>query len=140
MANYQNHVIDPTFFWDAIQMIGEFEYDVYVFVEHDKDEDYKVTKTYNKTTIKGSLQSQGNKVIKEVTGNKTEHIYEFYCRSLYRINNGDFIEYKGKLLLVYETHDFDEYGVRWAALKEVNLYEYQDLQDYMAYLEGEKFV
>lgn len=139
MANYQNHVIDPTFFYDAIEQFA-FDYDIYIVADEDFD-DYgnKITQ-FSKETIRGSLQSQGLRIIRSKEGNRQEMRYEFYCKSLYRINIGDFIHYKNKWLYVDSTHDYDEYGVRSATLKMVQLSSYKDLQEYVKYLQGVEIV
>lgn len=139
MANYQNHLVDPTFFYDAIEEFA-FDYDIYVVVGKEID-DYGTTKrVYEKQVIRGSLQSQGLKHDLQLTGNKNSMDYEFYCKSLYRINIGDIIEYKGNYFRVNSVNDYDEFGVRSCTLGLIMLTAYKDLRDYIAYLEGEKIV
>lgn len=134
-----NHVIDPTYFYDAIE---EFAFDYYIYVMTGETvDDYGMQKhTYKQETIRGSLQTQGTSRKYSKDGNLDDCEYKFYCKSLYRINLGDFIEYQHKLLYVYAIHDYDEYGVREATLKMVDLMQYQDLADYLEYINGEKIV
>ena len=66
--------------------------------------------------------------------------YDFYCKSLYKINIGDIIEYEGNFLRVNFVKNYDEYGVREARLKMINLAAYRDFADYIKYLKGEKIV
>lgn len=136
MANYQNHVVDPQFFNDAIELFA-FDYDIFVVTGEEKDEYGYIRHTFEKKTIRGSLQSQGMKLVQRKEGNTYEMKYEFYCRSLYRINIGDFILYKDKWLHVDDAHDFDEHGVRWVALTMVELTAYKDLEEYVKYLNGD---
>lgn len=139
MANYQNHVIDPSFFYDAIEQFA-FDYDIYVVVGETFD-DYgnKITQ-FEKQTIRGSLQTNGLKIHRSKHGNRQEMTYDFYCKSLYRIEIGDFINYKNKWLYVNGVHEYDEYGVRSATLQMIELANYRDLQAYIKYLEGVEIV
>ena len=136
MANYQNHVVDPTYFFDAIEEFA-FDYDAYIVTDKDNDEYGRITFTYEKQTIRGSLQSQGKKVIRDKSGNTEEMIYEFYCKSLYRIDRDDVIFYKNRYLLVIDTHDYDEWGVRSCTLKMIQLTDYNDLYEYIKYINGD---
>ena len=139
MANYQNHVVDPTYFYDAIEEFA-FDFDWYTIAGITTDDLYRDVTTFNKLTIRGSLQSQGTKLQQSVNGNTEQMEYEFYCKSLYRIQVGDFIFYKNRWLHVESVRDFDEWGVRSARLKMVNLNNYHDFQEYLKYLGGEIFV
>lgn len=136
---YQNHVIDPTFFYDAIEEFS-FNYDIYVIVKKGLNEAGKTAITFDKQTIRGSLQSQGAVLVQSETGNMTTMRYDFYCKSLYRINIGDVIVYKNRYLLCKEVRDYDEYGVRSASLEQIQLSSYRDLRDYIRYLNGEVLV
>lgn len=136
---YQNHVIDPTFFYDAIEEFS-FNYDIYVIVKKDLNEAGKTVITFDKQIIRGSLQSQGTVLVQSETGNMTTMRYDFYCKSLYRINIGDVIVYKNRYLLCKEVRDYDEYGVRSASLEQIQLTAYRDLRDYVKYLKGEELV
>lgn len=139
MSNYQNHVIDPTFFFDAIEEFS-FDYDIYVVTEKILDERGREKLTFNKQTIRGSLQSDGTTLSQSFEGNETKMSYNFYCKSLYRINIGDVIFYKGHYLRCNSVHDFDEFGVRSCTLQKIQLASYRDLLDYIKYLEGEKII
>ena len=99
-----------------------------------------VKRTYSKNLIRGSLQSQGVELRQSKDGNTKEMRYNFYCKSLYRIDIGDIIEYKNRYLRVESVKDFDEYGVRECSLLMVQLTKYRDLADYIKYLQGEKLV
>lgn len=136
---YQNHVIDPTFFYDAIEEFS-FNYDIYVIVKKGLNEAGKTVTTFDKQIIRGSLQSQGTVLVQSETGNMTTMRYDFYCKSLYRINIGDVIVYKNRYLLCKEVQDYDEYGVRSASLEQIQLTAYRDLRDYVKYLKGEELV
>ena len=136
---YQNHVIDPTFFYDAIEEFS-FNYDIYVIVKKGFNEAGKTAITFDKQIIRGSLQSDGTRLVQSQEGNTTVVKYRFYCKSLYRINIGDIIEYKNKYLCVDFVQDYDEYGVRECSLRMVQLAKYRDLADYIKYLQGEKLV
>lgn len=139
MKQYQNHVIDPTYFYDAIEEFS-FNFDIYVSKETEPDEYGKIITIYEKNVIRGSLQSKGNRLVQSKEGNTNEFKYNFYCKSLYRINIGDIIEYKGNYLRVNFVQDYDEYGVREAELIVIDLTSYRDFADYMKYLRGEKIV
>lgn len=139
MANYQNHVVDPTFFYDAIEQFA-FDYDAYIVNSVEPDEYGRLTYSFSKTTIRGSLQSQGNRLSQNKQGNTHDMKYQFYCKSLYRINIGDFINYKDKWLHVDEVYDYDEYGVRHVNLTMVDLTAYTDLEEYVKYINGEILV
>lgn len=136
---YQNHLIDPTYFWDAVEEFS-FNYKIYVVNDMDVD-DYGRTKiTYKENIIRGSLQTQGLKLNQSKKGNLNELEYDFYCKSLYRINIGDIIEYKNNYLRVDSVHDYDEYGVRSAHLVMISLAAYRDFADYLDYINGKKLV
>ena len=135
----QNHVIDPTYFYDCIEEFS-FNYNIYVVEKKEIDASGNVKRTYSKNLIRGSLQSQGVELRQSKDGNIKEMRYNFYCKSLYRIDIGDIIEYKNRYLRVESVKDFDEYGVRECSLRMVQLTQYRDLADYIKYLQGEKLV
>lgn len=137
---YQNHVIDPTYFWDAIEEFT-FKYTIYTVTDDTDVDDYgNVITKYDMQTIAGSLQSDGTQEHQSKTGNTQVRKYRFYCKSLYRINIGDIIEYKGNYLRVNFVQDYDEYGVREAKLTMIKLASYRDFADYIKYLNGRKLV
>lgn len=136
---YQNHVIDPTYFYDAIEEFA-FNYVIYVVTGKTLNEDGKYTYSFMKQIIRGSLQSQGNSVEQAKEGNTNPVRYNFYCKSLYRIDIGDVIEYKGKYLRVISTRDYDEFGCRSAELEMIQLTAYRDLAAYIKYLNGVELV
>lgn len=135
----QNHVIDPTYFYDCIEEFS-FNYNIYVVEKKEIDASGNVKRTYSKNLIRGSLQSQGVELRQSKDGNTKEMRYNFYCKSLYRIDIGDIIEYKNRYLRVESVKDFDEYGVRECSLLMVQLTKYRDLADYIKYLQGEELV
>ena len=135
----QNHVIDPTYFYDCIEEFS-FNYTIYVVEKKEIDVSGNVKRTYSKNVIRGSLQSQGVELRQSKDGNTKEMRYNFYCKLLYRIDIGDIIEYKNRYLRVESVKDFDEYGVRECSLLMVELTKYRDLADYIKYLRGEKLV
>lgn len=136
---YQNHLVDPTYFYDAIEEFS-FNYVIYVLSNKTIDEYGDTKSCYSRQIIRGSLQSQGNRLVQSLQGNTTEYTYKFYCKSLYRINIGDVLEYKGNYLRVDHVQDYDEYGVRECSLTMIQLTAYRDLADYIAYQIGEKLV
>ena len=139
MANYQNHLVDPTFFFDCNE---EFAFNYDWFSEEDiqlDDLGRKVTK-YERREIRGSLQSQGVRLNQRAEGNIEEMKYQFYCMAKFRIKIGDFIVYKGRYLHVDAVHDYDEWGVRNCDLTMVNLMNYKDLLETIKYLDGEMII
>lgn len=139
MANYKNHLIDPSYFYDTIEEFA-FDYDIYVKTGEVQDEYFRAKMTFEKKTIRGSLQTQGLSLNQTKTGNTQTNEYNFYCKSLYRINIGDFIFYKGQWLHVDSVHEYDEWGVREAHLTMVQLSSYKDLEEYVKYIEGQEIV
>lgn len=136
---YQNHVIDPTYFYDAIDEFA-FDYKIYVVNDTEVDDYGKVITTYKQNIINGSLQSDGVRERQSKSGTTQDKKYRFYCKSLYRIDIGDIIEYKDNYLRVNFVKDYDEYGVREAELQVIKLAMYRDFADYIKYLKGEKLV
>lgn len=139
MPNYQNHVIDPTFFYDAIEEFS-FDFDIYINTGKTVNDYGKRVLTYEKQTIRGSLQSNGKQINRSKDGTTTTHSYNFYCKSLYRIDINDIIAYKNNYYIVGSVQDYDEYGVRSATLNLIQLSAYRDLAAYIKYLEGEELV
>ena len=135
----QNHVIDPTFFFDAILEFA-FDYDWYAMTGWETDEMKRRVAKFDHRIIDGSLQPERSSIDFKVTGNTNTLKYNFYCKSLYRINLGDFIHYKDRWLHVDEVQDYDEWGVRQVALTMVNLTDYRDFEAYLKYLNGEESV
>ena len=135
----QNHVIDPTFFYDVIEEFA-FNFNIYVVDKKTVSDSGKIKTEYTKQIIRGSLQSKGTTLIQKNNGNTNTMTYMFYCKSLYRINIGDIIEYKGNYLMCDSVRDYDEYGVRSAHLQMITLTAYRDLKDYIEYIEGRKIV
>ena len=136
---YQNHVIDPTYFYDCIEEFS-FNYSIFVVTGKTFDDYGNSVLTYTNETIRGSLQCQGVSLGQSKKGNTDEMKYRFYCKSLYRIDIGDILKYKNRYLRVDSVTEYDEYGVRECALTMIDLTQYRDLSDYIKYLEGEKLV
>lgn len=136
---YQNHVIDPTYFYDAIEEFS-FNFDWYPVKDSTIDPTGKKVFGYDHKIIRGSLQSHGT-TLSQSTGLNTESMeYRFFCKSLYRISIGDFIHYKNRWLRVKDVRDFDEYGVRSAGLQMVQIANYKDFTEYLKYLNGQVIV
>lgn len=135
----QNHVIDPTYFYDAINEFA-FDYNWYVIKSKYIDDRGNQKANFEKRIIRGSLQSQGTAINREITGNTESMSYNFYCKSLYRINIGDFIEYKDRWLIVTEVRDYDEWGVRSVVTKMTNLNNHRDFREWLDYVNGDKIV
>ena len=136
---YQNHVVDPTFFYDAIEEFA-FNFEWYPINGTEIDPMGHRRYKYDKQIIRGSLQSQGTTLSQSVNLNSENMQYEFYCKSLYRISIGDFIHYKERWLRVFSVRDIDEWGVRSAVLQMVQLDNYKDFQAYLKYLTGQVIV
>lgn len=131
-----NRVVDPTWFYDALLEFS-FDYDWYVKTGIDVDQMGRRISRYDKRTITGSLQPKRASIEFSKEGNTNKHTYEFYCKSLFRIDVGDFIFYKNQWLYVDEMQPYDEYGVRECTLTMVNLTNYKDFQEYLDYLNGD---
>lgn len=132
----QNHVIDPTYFFDAILEFA-FDYDWYVMTGYDTDAMKRRIAKFDHQIINGSLQPQRSSIDFKQTGNTHTLKYNFYCKSLYRINLGDFIKYKDRYLHVDELQEYDEWGIRRVGLTMINLTDYRDFEAYIKYLNGD---
>lgn len=136
----RNHVVDPTFFYDVIEEFA-FDYKIFIVNKSDEPDDYGNTKlSYHEEDIRGSLQIQEKRLSQSKSGNTHSVEYMFYCKSLYRIDIGDIIEYEGNYLYCDRTHPYDEYGVREAHLTMIQLANYRDFADYLKYKRGLKIV
>lgn len=131
-----NHVIDPTFFFDAILEFA-FDYDWFPMTGYELDSMKRRIAKFDHKKINGSLQPKVGNIEFKGSGNTNSLQYRFYCKSLYRINLGDFMFYKNRFLHVDEVQDYDEWGVRECSLTMVNLTDYRDFEEYVKYLEGE---
>lgn len=132
----QNHVIDPTFFYDALALFA-FSYDAYIVTGRTTDEYGHQRSTFEKVEVVGSLQSQGLNLTQSKSGNTQSWQYNFYCKSSYRLNKGDFIVYQGKLLMVTNVQDFDEWGVRSMECQLTTLAAQRDLAEFIKFQTGE---
>lgn len=139
MTTYQNHLIDPTYFYDAIEEFS-FNFTIYINTGKTVDETGRRVLTYDKQTIRGSLQFSSRNLNRSKQGSMTSQDCNFYCKSLYRISENDVIEYKNDYYIVNSVTQYDEYGVREASLSLIQLTAYRDLADYIKYLKGEKLV
>lgn len=137
--SFQNHNIDPTYFYDAIEQFA-FDYKIFVNDGFTVDDYGKRVQKYNMTTIRGSLQSTGTRLIQDKSGNTRVKSYNFYCKSLYRIDIGDIIKYKDNYVRCVSVHDYDEHGVRSCELHMITLTTHKDFAEYIKYIEGEKLV
>lgn len=137
MAN--NHVIDPTFFFPAIDIFS-FPYDIYIRTGITIDALGNRHDTLAKKTIYGSIQSQGKRREQSTSGNTWVNEYKFYCKSLYRIDVNDYIHYKKKWLIVNDVQDYDEYGCRECTLNEIDIRAHKDLLEYEKYQTGVEII
>lgn len=134
-----NHVIDPTYFYDALKQFS-FKYNIYHTKGLTIDELGMQHYIYEYDHIIGSLQSQGHSRQKKEDGNVDTWDYSFYCKSLYRIDIGDIIEYRDKFLCVTSITDYDEWGVREAKLTMIELAAYKDFAEYLRFLNKEEMI
>lgn len=133
-------IIDPTFFYDAIDEFA-FNYDIYICINQQEPDEYGRTHiTYQHEVIQGSLQTQGDVVTRSKSGNTDTIRYDFYCKSLYRIAKNDIIAYKNLYLIVNDVHEYDEFGVRSCSLNAIELSQYRDFAEYLKYKKGELIV
>lgn len=135
----QNHIIDPTFFFDAIEEFS-FDYDIYVKTGKTIDDRGYSVGGFTKEKIRGSLQPTGVSVTRSKSGNIITKDHEFYCKALYRIDIGDILEYKGNYYICTGVSEYDEYGVRSASLKLTTLTAQKDLDAYLKYINGEEII
>lgn len=135
----KRHIVDPTFFDDVLH---EFDFPIDWYVRTGKTQNAlgQMINSYTKQEIIGSLQSRGVDYQTRKEGNIDVMRYDFFCKSLYRIKNGDYLNYKSKWLKVERVQDYDEWGVRECSTIEVNLMQENDLNEYIKYLEGEIIV
>lgn len=134
-----NHVIDPTYFYDAVALFA-FTYTFYVCMKKGLNDYGQERYDYKTSIITGSLQIQGINEHQSLTGTTNSVDYKFYCISKYQINIGDVIEYEDKYLRVNNVMPYNEYGVRQASLTMIQLTAYRDFADYIYYIKGLKTV
>ncbi len=135
----RHHVIDPTFFLDAISMYGT-NYDAYLVSGVEMNEYGMQKSKFEKVEVFGSLQTQGTRLIQKTSGNVVSNQFKFYCSSLYRLRIGDFIVHGANLLHVIDMQPYDEYGVRECTLEMTQLNEHQDLHEFIRFLNGDEIV
>ena len=134
------HQIPVTYFWDAIDEFELKDYDIYVVVGQTMNDRHMTEKTYQKSVIRGSLQTSGGyRKSKNKQGSTTAATFRFYCKSLYQINLDDFIMLEDGTLLICTAVDepYNEWGVRAATLEMTQLYMHRDLEKYIKTLSGE---
>lgn len=134
-----NHVIDPSFFYDCIEEFA-FDYKIHCIMDVSIDDAGMELRQYETFPIRGSLQPQRAGISKSFDGNIKSQNFDFYCKSLYRIKVGDVIAYNGAFLLVNDVQPYDEYGVRQCTLSMQEVAPYNDLSEYLLYLQGDKIV
>lgn len=131
-----NHIIDPSYFDDCIEQFS-FDYTWYHITGLDVDDLGNQKNTFLKLTVKGSLQPKGNRRQMKKEGMIEVRSYDFYCKSIYRIDTGDFICYNNDWLIVDSVEPYDEYGVRHVTLESANMAMYKDLLEAEKCLTGE---
>lgn len=134
-----NHLIDPTYFFDAIDEFA-FEYTAYIYSNTGVDEYGNTKRSFTKQQIFGSLQIQNKAERKSKAGNTADVIYRFYSKSLYRLNIGDVIEYDGMYLRVNDVKPYNEFGVREVGLVMIQLSAYRDFAEYIKVVKGEQLI
>lgn len=139
MREYQNHLIDPTYFFDVIEEFA-FDYDLFILIGTEIDDTGRVKNVYDKQEIRGSLQSKGFSRQLSKSGVIETKAYSFYCKSLYRINIGDILMYRDNFYIVTHVNDYDEFGVRSCEMSMTDITIHRDLYDYIKYLRGEKLI
>lgn len=135
MAKY-NHIIDPSYFDDCIEQFS-FTYDWYHITGLEVDDLGNQKNTFTKMDIVGSLQPQANNRQSKKEGMVETRNYNFYCKSIYRIDSGDFICYNNDWLICTSVEPYDEYGVRKVSLESANPTMYRDLMEAEKCLTGE---
>ena len=131
-----NHIIDPTYFWDAIEEFS-FNYTIYRKNKADTIDDYgRAIPNYKKDVIRGSFQTQGSSKNRSTRGNTQSEQAEFYCKSLYRIKEDDVVVRNNQYYICTGTHNYDEWGVRQASLKMTSLEEVRDFNEWMKFQTG----
>lgn len=134
-----NHLIDTSYFDDAIEEFS-FDYDWY-HVSGQVVDDYGNQKnTFIKLPLRGSLQPKTRTRQMNKEGMTETREYDFYCKSIYRIDSGDFINYQNDWLIVTSVSPYDEYGVREVHLESANPAMYRDLQEAIKALSGETII
>lgn len=134
-----NHLIDPSYFDDAIEEFS-FDYDWYHIVGMEIDELGNQKHSFEKMTLRGSLQPGSTRRRMDKEGMVETKPYEFYCKSIYRISSGDFIKFNEEWLIVTSVQMYDEYGVRHVSLESADMALYQDLLEAEKALNGEIIV
>ena len=130
------HIIDPTFFYDAIEEFA-FNYVIYHKDKGDTIDEYGRAKpNYKQDIIRGSFQTKGTDISRDMKGNTTSEEADFYCNSLQRIHINDIVVRNNQYYIVNGTTNYDEWGVREARLKIISLEENRDFQEWLKYQTG----
>lgn len=135
----RHHVIDPSFFLDAISMYGT-NYNAYLVSGVEMNEYGMQKSKFENVEVFGSLQTQGTRLTQKTSGNIVSNQFKFYCKSLYRLRIGDFMVQGANLLHVIDMQPYDEYGVRECTLEMTQLNEHQDLHEFVRFLNGDEIV
>ena len=131
-----NHVIDPTYFYDAIEEFA-FNYTIYYKCKGDTLDDYgRAIPNYKKDVIRGSFQTKGNDIDRKFEGNTQSETVDFYCKSLYRIHINDIVERYGNYYIVNSIHNYDEWGVREATLTDMTMQERREFDEWLKFQTG----
>lgn len=133
------HVIDPSYFDDAIAEFATY-YDWYPQTGKTTDDLGRRHTSFDHQQIYCSLQPSESSLNQKNTGNITSKTYNLYCKSIYRVEIGDFVKFGNDWLHVDGVQNYDLWGVRQAKLTMVNLNSYVDFRDYIRYLDGELIV
>ena len=130
------NLIDPTFFDDALTQFDD-EYTAYIAEDISVDEFGYQKRKYSAHKIRGSLQSQGKrKSMSSSSGNTYQWGFNFYCKSSYPLDIGDYIYARDVLLIVTSVQDLDEWGVRSMTLEMTSLADKKDLEDFIKFEDG----
>jgi len=130
------HIIDATYFYDAVEEFA-FNYTIYYKGKGDELDEYgRAIPQYEKSTIRGSFQTQGNRISRKLDGNIQTEGASFYCMSLYRIHINDIVERNGNYYIVNQITNYDEWGVRKAELSVMTIQENRDFQEWLKYQTG----
>ena len=134
------HIIDPTFFYDAIDEFA-FNYEIFRKCEVDEIDEYGRAKPkYKKDIISGSFQVSDSNKSRNTSGNTNTETADFYCKSLYRVNKDDIIKRNDIYYICNGIHNYDEWGVREARFSMINWNENRDFKEWLEYQYGGKIV
>lgn len=133
------HVIPPNYFDEVIEQFS-FDYEWWHTTSLTIDDYGNQKNTYMRMALRGSLQPQNQTLRRDKSGNQEQRTYRFYCKSIYRIDTGDFINYNNIWLICTGIELLDEYGVRVANLESTDMSLYRDLMEAVKAQTGEIIV